>query len=242
MCSPISDGAAAIVLCNAKGLKRLNGAATRAVRVLSSVAQLQTGSSRGIDEHEKDRRSSRRQKAYEEAGVAPSDIDVAEVHDASAMGEILNVESLMLVPFGEGGAAAERGDLTVGGGMPVNPSGGLESKGHPIGCSLGQLHELVTQLTRRSRSAESKAVRTHRHPGKRRPLRDRGSCGGGFDPRKAVSRRTGADMGHVIRTEEQTAAVESLRRFLAAEVSRSSTRNTATASCRATRWARSSAS
>src|SRR3984957_10028332 len=86
-------------------------------------------------------------KAYEEAGVAPADVDVAEVHDASAIGEILNAESLMLVPFGEGGPAAERGDFTVGGRVPINPSGGLESKGHPIGATgLGQIHELVTQL------------------------------------------------------------------------------------------------
>ena len=84
---------------------------------------------------------------YDMVGVAPGDVDVAEVHDASAMGEILNAESLMLVPFGEGGPAAERGDFTVGGRMPINPSGGLESKGHPIGATgLGQIHELVTQL------------------------------------------------------------------------------------------------
>jgi acetyl-CoA acetyltransferase len=145
MCSPISDGAAAAVLCNIAGLKRLNGAAGRAVRVLSSVVR--TGSSRGIDEPNKIVAHLAARKAYEEAGVAPGDVDVAEVHDASAMGEILNVESLMLVPFGEGGPAAERGDFTVGGRMPVNPSGGLESKGHPIGATgLGQLHELVTQL------------------------------------------------------------------------------------------------
>ena len=66
---------------------------------------------------------------------------------ALAIGEILNAESLMLVPFGEGGPAAERGDFTIGGRMPINPSGGLESKGHPIGATgLGQIHELVTQL------------------------------------------------------------------------------------------------
>ena len=66
---------------------------------------------------------------------------------STAMGEILNAESLMLVPFGEGGPAAERGDFTVGGRIPINPSGGLESKGHPIGATgLGQIHELVTQL------------------------------------------------------------------------------------------------
>jgi acetyl-CoA acetyltransferase len=149
MCSPISDGAAAAVLCNAAGLKRLQGgranAEGRAVRVLSSVVQ--TGSTRGIDEPHKIVAHLAAKKAYEQAGVEPTDIDVAEVHDATAMGEIVNVESLMLVPFGEGGPAAERGDFTVGGRMPVNPSGGLESKGHPIGATgLGQIHELVTQL------------------------------------------------------------------------------------------------
>ena len=145
MCSPISDGAAAVVLCNADGLKRLNGAAGRAVRVLASVVQ--TGTSRGIDQPDKIVAHLAARKAYAQAGVAPGDVDVAEVHDATAMGEILNVESLMLVPIGEGGAAAERGDFTIGGRIPVNPSGGLESKGHPIGATgLGQIHELVTQL------------------------------------------------------------------------------------------------
>ena len=145
MCSPISDGAAAVVVCNAAGLKRLNGAAGRAVRVLASV--IQTGTTRGLDEPHKIVAHLAAKKAYEQAGVAPSDVNVAEVHDASAIGEILNAESLMLVPFGDGGPAAERGDFTVGGRIPINPSGGLESKGHPIGATgLGQLHELVTQL------------------------------------------------------------------------------------------------
>ncbi|WP_332852166.1 thiolase family protein [Duganella sp. S19_KUP01_CR8] len=145
MCSPISDGAAAVVLCNAAGLKRLNGAAGRAVRVLASV--IQTGSDRGLDEPQKIVAHLAARKAYEIAGVSPAEVDVAEVHDASAIGEILNAESLMLVPFGEGGPAAERGDFSIGGRMPINPSGGLESKGHPIGATgLGQLHELVTQL------------------------------------------------------------------------------------------------
>ncbi|WP_223506091.1 thiolase family protein [Pseudomonas sp. GL-RE-29] len=145
MCSPISDGAAAVVLCNAEGLKRLKNAGDRAVRVLASVVQ--TGSNRGLDEPEKIVAHLAAKKAYAQAGIDPSDVDVAEVHDASAIGEILNAESLMLVPFGEGGPAAERGDFTVGGRMPINPSGGLESKGHPIGATgLGLIHELVTQL------------------------------------------------------------------------------------------------
>ncbi len=145
MCSPISDGAASVVLCNADGVKRLNGVSGRAVRVLASVVQ--TGSARRIDEPHKIVAHLAAKKAYEQAGVAPGDVDVAEVHDASAMGEILNAESLMLAPFGEGGPAAERGDFTIGGRIPINPSGGLESKGHPIGATgLGQIHELVTQL------------------------------------------------------------------------------------------------
>jgi len=145
MCSPISDGAAAVLLCNADGLKRLKNSGDRAVRVLASIVQ--TGTNRGLDEPEKIIAHLAAKKAYALAGVNPSDVDVAEVHDASAIGEILNAESLMLVPFGEGGPAAERGDFTVGGRMPINPSGGLESKGHPIGATgLGQIHELVTQL------------------------------------------------------------------------------------------------
>ena len=144
MCSPISDGAAAVILCNAAGLKRL-GASSRAVRVLASVVQ--TGTSRTVDEPNKIVAHLAAVKAYDMAGVSPQDVDVAEVHDASAIGEILQAESLMLVPFGQGGPAALRGDFTVGGRIPINPSGGLESKGHPIGATgLGQLHELVTQL------------------------------------------------------------------------------------------------
>jgi acetyl-CoA acetyltransferase len=145
MCSPISDGAAATVLCTGEGLKRLTGAGRRAVRVLSSVVQ--TGSTRRIDEPHKVVAHLAARKAYEQAGVGPGDVDVAEVHDATAMGEILNAESLMLAPLGDGGCAAERGEFTIGGRIPINPSGGLESKGHPIGATgLGQIHELVTQL------------------------------------------------------------------------------------------------
>jgi acetyl-CoA acetyltransferase len=91
------------VLCNADGLKRLNGAGKRAIRVPASVVQ--TGSTRRADEPLKGVVHLAARKAYAQAGVAPGDIDVAEVHDASAMGEILNVESLLLAPFGEGGAS-----------------------------------------------------------------------------------------------------------------------------------------
>jgi len=177
MCSPISDGAAAAVLCNAEGLKRLKGAGSRAVRVLSSVVQ--TGSTRGIDEPHKIVAHLTAKKAYAQAGISPSDVDVAEVHDATAMGEILNVESLMLVPFGEGGPAAERGDFTVGGRMPVNPHLRARRRDNPPGHAihpkaLGHFLFRCRQLWRRRRGVEACPAtgRRARHRGasvRRRP-------------------------------------------------------------------------
>lgn len=145
MCSPISDGAAAVIVCSEDGLKRFKSDGRRAVEVLASVVQV------GVDHPQEQREQGigrlAARRAYEVASVSPDEVDVAEVHDATAMGEILNAEALLLAPWGEGGAAAERGDFTIGGRLPINPSGGLESKGHPIGATgLGQIHELVTQL------------------------------------------------------------------------------------------------
>lgn len=145
MCSPVSDGAAAAIVCNAAGLKRLQGNAARAVRVLGCV--LQTGSERAAADLENHLVKKAAKSLYERSGVAPQDVSVAEVHDATAIGEILQSELLGLVPMGQGGAAAECGDTALGGRIPINPSGGLESKGHPIGATgLAQIFELVTQL------------------------------------------------------------------------------------------------
>jgi acetyl-CoA acetyltransferase len=72
---------------------------------------------------------------------------VAEVHDATAFGEIVQAENLGFCPKGEGGRLAEQGVTRLDGTIPINPSGGLTSRGHPIGASgLAQIHELVTQL------------------------------------------------------------------------------------------------
>jgi len=145
MCSPISDGAAAAIVCNEAGLARLGVARKRVVRVLASV--LQTGSDRPAEALQRHLVRLGSAKAYEQAGVGPQDVDVAEVHDATAIGEIIQSEVLGLCPPGHGGPMAERGETTIGGRIPINPSGGLESKGHPIGATgLGQIHELVTQL------------------------------------------------------------------------------------------------
>lgn len=145
MCSPISDGAAAAIVCSEAGLRRLGLDRSRAIRVLASV--LQTGSDRDPSELDKHCTALAARRAYERAGVGPADISVAEVHDATAMGEIIQVENLGFCDFGDGGPLAERGETTIGGRIPVNPSGGLESKGHPVGATgIGQVHELVTQL------------------------------------------------------------------------------------------------
>lgn len=145
MCAPLSDGAAAAILCTEEGLHRIRADRKRCVRVAASVVRSFTH--RRLDEPEKHVSRLAALQAYDLAGLGPEDMDVAEVHDASAMGEILQAENLGLVPLGGGGPAAESGDFTLGGRIPINTSGGLESKGHPLGATgIGQLFELVTQL------------------------------------------------------------------------------------------------
>ena len=145
MCSPISDGAAAAILCNRAGLKKLGLSEKRAVRVRASVmASASSREGKNTDRHITRLTS---QKAYEQAGVGPEAMNVAEVHDASAVGELIQMENLGLCKPGESGLAAERGDTTIGGRIPMNPSGGLESKGHPVGATgLAMIFELVSQL------------------------------------------------------------------------------------------------
>ena len=165
MCSPISDGAAAVVVCSAAGLRKL-GTSGRAVKVLASV--ILTGIEHDPDNREQGIGYRAAQRAYDRAGIGPDAVDVAEVHDAPAMGELLNADALGRVPFGLAGPAAERGDFTLGGRVPVNPSGGLESKGHPIAATgLGQIHELVTQLRGEAgaRQVEGARIAAHENGG-----------------------------------------------------------------------------
>ena len=145
MCAPLSDGAAAAILCTEEGLERIGADRSRCIRIAASV--IRSFTRRRIDEPHKHIGRLAALQAYEQACVEPADMDVAEVHDASAMGEIIQAENLGFVPLGEGGPAAERGEFTLGGRIPINTSGGLESKGHPLGATgIGQLYELVTQL------------------------------------------------------------------------------------------------
>jgi acetyl-CoA acyltransferase len=117
----------------------------RAVHVLA--AESQTGSDRAPYDYAAHVTRLVSARAYAAAGVGPDDVDVAEVHDASSSGEIVQTEALGLCAPGQGGPDAEKGDTALGGRIPVNVSGGLVSKGHPLGATgLGQIYELVTQL------------------------------------------------------------------------------------------------
>ena len=147
MCSPISDGAAAAILCTKSALDRFPG--TVPVRVLACV--LNSGTDREWSDFEHHLCRVAADRAYAQAGIGPKDISVAEVHDASAFAEVIQIENMGFCDVGQGGWVSERGDTTLGGRLPVNPSGGLESKGHPISASgLGQVWELVTQLRGRA--------------------------------------------------------------------------------------------
>jgi acetyl-CoA acyltransferase len=116
-----------------------------AVQVRASV--LAAGGRRKPQDYTLDSAHLMAKKAYESASIGPDEVSLAEVHDATAFGEIQQAENLMLCGFGEGGPLAESGATRIGGRIPINPSGGLESKGHPIGATgLGQIFELVTQL------------------------------------------------------------------------------------------------
>jgi acetyl-CoA acetyltransferase len=143
MCAPVGDGAAAVIVCSGDYLKKLTGA--RPVKIRASV--LGSGTDRPIEREELDIGTKLSGRAYKIAGVGPEDIDTAEVHDATSFGELHQTEALGFCPTGQGGIFAESGATRLGGKIPINTSGGLESRGHPVGASgLGQIFELVTQL------------------------------------------------------------------------------------------------
>ncbi len=141
MCSPIGDGAAAAVIVSERKAREMN--LQNPVSVAASA--LHSGWSHGPDEI--DSASLCAREAYEEAGVGPEDLSVAECHDASAIGELSAYESLGLCAKGEAGRLAGEGQTKLGGRIPVNTSGGLLRKGHPVGATgIAQIVELTEQL------------------------------------------------------------------------------------------------
>jgi acetyl-CoA acyltransferase len=138
MCSPISDGAAAVVLANEEAVLPIRSR----VNVLASVVRSADFADPGARVTAK-----AADAAYEMAGLGPHDVDVAEVHDAAASAELSIYEQLGFAGEGEGADLIRRRATDLGGAIPVNPSGGLLARGHPIGATgLAQIVEIVTQL------------------------------------------------------------------------------------------------
>jgi acetyl-CoA acetyltransferase len=148
-CSPVSDGAAAAVLCGDRAVHARG--AGGAVRLAASA--LRTGAVEAEPGSMAFEPLTRRTAwdAYERAGVGPGEIDLAEVHDCFSIAEVLRVEGLGLYAPGEYPAALERGEADIAGRRPVNPSGGLLGKGHPLGATgVAQVVEIVRQLQGRA--------------------------------------------------------------------------------------------
>lgn len=144
MCSPIGDGAAALVIVSERKARQLG--LTKPVRVLASALVS------GWDvEGEESVGAYAAQQAYEAAGVGPDDLSLVELHDASAPSEVIAYDYLGLCEKGQGGRLIEDGSTRLGGRIPVNVSGGLLRKGHPIGASgAAQIVEIAEQLMGRS--------------------------------------------------------------------------------------------
>ena len=145
-CSPITDGAAAAVICPMDMARKLSkdplvqiigsGQATDTIALHSRKDLTWLGATARAAE-----------MAYQMAGVGPEDLDVVEVHDCFTIAEICVIEALGLVEKGQGGSAAESGLTALDGKIPVNASGGLKSKGHPVGATgVAQIVELTEQL------------------------------------------------------------------------------------------------
>lgn len=144
MCAPIGDGAAAALVCSEAWLARQSAAVrSRAVRIAAST--MTSGKYRRLDEPGLSKLAA--EKAYKAAGLTARDIDLAEVHDATSFCEIYQSEMLGFCSIGEGGRLAESGATALGGSIPINLSGGLVSKGHPVGATgLSMIDELMLQL------------------------------------------------------------------------------------------------
>ncbi|WP_077001708.1 thiolase family protein [Variovorax sp. KK3] len=158
MCAPIGDGAAAALVCSKKTLDTLPPAVReRALKVAGRG--LANGKYRDIDEPGVSHVAAKR--AYANAGIGPQDIDLAEVHDATTFGEIFQPEMLGFCDLGGGGKLHESGATAIDGRIPINTSGGLISKGHPVGATgLSMIHEIATQLRGEAGKRQVKGART----------------------------------------------------------------------------------
>jgi len=144
-CSPITDGAAAAILCSVETARKMGKPVIKILGSGHATDTIQLCQRKDITWLESTYLAG--QKAYSMAGKTPEDIDFTEVHDCFTIAEICVTEALGLVEKGQGGAAVESGLTARDGKIPVNPSGGLKSKGHPVGATgIAQVVEIVKQL------------------------------------------------------------------------------------------------
>lgn len=144
MCAPVSDGAAAVLVCSERFLASLDASVRERAVELRAVT-VRGGTPRAFDAPNV--LAGVAQRAWARSGIQPAQVELAEVHDSSAFCELQATEHLGFCGEGEGGPYAASGATALGGERPVNPSGGLESKGHPLGATgLGMIEELVVQL------------------------------------------------------------------------------------------------
>jgi benzoylsuccinyl-CoA thiolase BbsB subunit len=158
-CCPTTDGAAAIVLASRDALANgVHGAVRIAASAITSGRY--TNPAKGEPGQDDDLAQRVAQAAYAMAGIRPEDIDVAEVHDAFTIGEILAYENLGLCAPGEGGRLVDEGVTALGGRLPVNPSGGRLSLGHPLGATgVVQVVELTRQLQGRAGARQAQGAK-----------------------------------------------------------------------------------
>lgn len=153
MCSPIGDGAAAAVIMSPERAAQLERPAPK---ILASV--IRSGSLPSAGTPSAERRAAK--AGYEMAGLGPEDIDIAEVHDATAPAEILAYEDLGFCAEGDGGKLCDEKATALGGRIPVNTSGGLVSKGHPVGASgIAQICEVTWQLRGEAGDRQAEGVK-----------------------------------------------------------------------------------
>jgi len=158
-CAPISDGAAAVVLTTLERAKEVCGSPVAVKGIGLATDTLNLGGRKDITSFRATVRAAER--AYRMAGKGPEDIDLAEVHDSYTIGEVMAVEDLGFFEKGSGGKAVEEKRTYIGGELPVNTSGGLKARGHPLGATgVAQVVEVVEQLRGRAGERQVKNART----------------------------------------------------------------------------------
>jgi acetyl-CoA C-acetyltransferase len=157
-CSPITDGAAAVVLCPVEMAKKMKKPVVKIIGSGHATDSIALSSRKDITWLEATYQAAK--KAYSMANKEPKDMHVIEIHDCFTIAEICVTEALGLVEKGKGGEAVERGVTSIGSKIPVNTSGGLKAKGHPVGATgVAQVVEIVKQLRGEAGERQVKGAR-----------------------------------------------------------------------------------